>query len=70
MFPNEPLDPADYESAADHENTCGAAGLPGSPADFLICAVAIRRGWEVFTTDRDFQRYATVLPLRLHAAST
>jgi predicted nucleic acid-binding protein len=40
----------------------------GITVDFLICAAAHRRDWTILTTDRDFQNYAKVLPLRLHAA--
>ncbi|MGH9549894.1 MAG: PIN domain-containing protein [Terriglobales bacterium] len=47
-------------------NTCRARGIAGSAIDFLICAVAHLRQWEVFTTDRDFARYSKVLPIRLH----
>jgi predicted nucleic acid-binding protein len=40
-------------------------GLAGSAIDFLICAVAQRREWHIFTTDCDFERYGRVLGLRL-----
>ena len=56
----------DYEEAARMSNTCRARGIAGSAIDFLICAVAHLRNWEVFTTDRDFVRYNKVLPLRLY----
>ncbi|HUY13878.1 MAG TPA: PIN domain-containing protein [Terriglobia bacterium] len=56
----------DYEEAARASNECRAAGVGGSAVDFLICAVALRRNWPVFTTDKDFARYASHLPLRLH----
>ena len=56
----------DYEEAARMSNTCRARGIAGSAIDFLICAVAHLRHWEVFTTDRDFVRYGKVLPLRLY----
>ena len=42
----------DYEEAA-HEHV-PVRGIAGSPVDFLICAVAHLRNWQVFTTDRDF----------------
>ena len=48
----------DYEEAARVANRCRASGVAGSAVDFLICAVTLRRGWEIFTTDRDFERYA------------
>ena len=54
---------ADYEEAAQLNNQCRARGIAGSAIDLLICAAAIRRNWQVFTTDRDLVRYATVLPL-------
>jgi predicted nucleic acid-binding protein len=57
---------ADYEEAALMNNQCRARGTAGSAVDFLICAIALRRGWQIFTTDRDFPRYAAVLPLKLY----
>ena len=48
----------DYEEAARIHNTCRAAGIAGSSVDFLICAVALLRKWQVFTLDQDFQKYA------------
>jgi predicted nucleic acid-binding protein len=45
---------------------CRARGIAGSAIDFLICAAAHRHGWTILTTDRDFQNYASVLPLRLY----
>ena len=68
-FPEHPLEASDYEDAADMNNRCRAKGIAGSAVDFLICAAAHRRNWTIFTTDRDFQNYASVLPLRLHSAS-
>jgi len=57
----------DYEEAAEMHNQCRTRGVAGSAIDLLICAVANRRGWQVFTTDKDFERYARVLPVRLLA---
>jgi predicted nucleic acid-binding protein len=68
-FPEHPLEAADYEEAADMNNRCRAKGIAGSAVNFLICAAAHRCGWTIFTTDRDFQNYASVLPLRLHPAA-
>lgn len=65
-FPDEPLDPYDYEQAAEFTNQCSAHGVQGSPTDFLICAAAFLRGVTILTTDRDFTRYAKYLPIRLH----
>lgn len=55
------IDTADPEEAARMSNECRRSGVAGSSIDFLLCAVAKRRGWQLFTTDDDFQRYAHVL---------
>jgi predicted nucleic acid-binding protein len=68
-FTNVELDAIDYEEAARASNQCRRRGISGSPVDLLMCAVALRHGWQVFTTDHDFSRYAAVLPLRLFAWS-
>jgi len=64
-FQELPLETADYEEAASMNNRCRARGVAGSAVDFLICAVAHRRSWAILTTDRDFENYAKVLPVRL-----
>ena len=68
-FPDEVLEPADYERAAEHFNTCRARGVQGSNTDFLICAVAERRALPILTTDADFTRFARLLPIALHGAT-
>lgn len=65
-FSDEQLETADFERAAEHVNTCRAHGVQGSHTDFLICAVAERRNLPILTTDADFVRFATVLPIALH----
>lgn len=69
-FPDPRLEADDYEEAAHSGNLCRAAGVAGSAVDFLICAVALRRDWPVFTVDADFPRYARHLALRLHGPRT
>ena len=61
------LEAGDYEDAARMSNQCRSRGVTGSSVDFLICAAAHRRSWAIFTTDQDFQNYASVLPVRLHS---
>ena len=68
-FPNEPLVDADYEAAAEYSNFCRSKGIQGSHTDFLICAVAIRAKFEIYTTDKDFSHYAKHLPILLFATS-
>lgn len=66
-FPDLPLDTALFEEAAACFNRCRTRGVAGTPIDMLLCAVADRFGLSIFTTDRDFERYAEVLSTRLHA---
>ena len=65
-FDEPALEMGDYEEAAEMHNRCRARGIAGSTIDFLICAVASRRKWQVFTTDQDFERYGRVLGLKLY----
>lgn len=67
-FPNIELDASDYENAAGATNQCRNSGIAGSPIDLLMCAVALRYGWPVFTTDRDFLHYRKVLNIQLYSA--
>jgi len=66
-FPDELVDTSDYEEAAKAGNRCRAKGVVVSIVDILLCAVANKRLWTIFTTDPDFSNYARVLPLRIHA---
>ena len=65
-FEEPGIEVLDYEEAAQMHNRCRTRGITGSAIDFLICAVAKRRDWHIFTTDRDFERYERVLGLRLY----
>lgn len=66
-FTDEPVSTSDHEAAARANNACRARGVAVTAVDALICAVALNRGWPVFTTDPDFKNYANVLPIELHA---
>jgi len=66
-FPDEVVDTSDHEEAAKAGNRCRAKGVAVSIVDILLCAVAIKRQWAIFTTDPDFSNYAKVLPLRIYA---
>jgi predicted nucleic acid-binding protein len=68
-FDQVTLDIADHEEAARLHNQCRTRGIAGSAIDFLICAIALHRNWQIFTTDRDFARYAGVLGLNLYDAN-
>ena len=64
-FPNLLLDVEDYELAADYFNICRRNGIQGANTDFLICATASRRNYEIFTTDKDFINFSQYLPIVL-----
>lgn len=68
FYSNLPLDAEDDENAAAYYNRCRANGIQGTSVDLLICATAARHDLRIFTTDRDFERYAQYLPIRLHRA--
>jgi predicted nucleic acid-binding protein len=55
------------EAAAKASNECRARGMAVSVSGMLICAIALSRGWPIFTTDPDFKNYARVLAIKLHA---
>ena len=67
-FPDTKLVVDDYEEAARMCNSCRQQGIAGSPIDFLLCSVAFRNQWSIFTTDRDFDRYCRVLDVKLFVA--
>jgi predicted nucleic acid-binding protein len=69
-FPDLPVTTEDHEEAAAFFNQCRDRGIQGSNTDFLICAVAVRNGFSIFTTDHDFAQFAKVLPISLHSDAT
>ena len=69
-FPDLDLESADYEDAAFAFNRCREKRFQGSNTDFLLWAVARRRGLAIYTADGDFRHYAKVLELALHEPRT
>lgn len=69
-FADVELNAGDFELAAEFSNACRRKGVQGSHTDFLICAVAARRQFAVFTTDLDFAVFAKVISIRLHRPRT
>jgi predicted nucleic acid-binding protein len=65
-FPDQPLGTADYEQAAQCSNQCRSRGITGSATDFLICAAALARKWQILTTDADFKIYAKAMPVMMY----
>jgi hypothetical protein len=68
-FDDVPAGAADHECAARYFNACRARGVTPTAFDVLMCALAMRHGLTIFTTDSDFTHYAKVLPIKLHVPS-
>ena len=68
-FPDAEITHDDYEQAASFFNVCRTNGIQGSNTDFLICAIAARGGFSIFTSDVDFTHFARMLPIKLHSAA-
>jgi predicted nucleic acid-binding protein len=64
-FNDFPIEIIDYELAAEYSNICRRKGVQGSNTDFLICAIAVRNNFEIFTVDDDFNEYKRYLPIKL-----
>ena len=64
-FPDTMLATADYEEAARASNQCRKAGIANTTVDMLICAVSLHHGWLIFSTDLDFVKYASVIPVQM-----
>ena len=59
-------DDEDHTTAARFFNTCRSKGIQGSPTDFLICAMAVKRKFLIYTTDPDFKLYEPIIPIQLY----
>ena len=67
-FPDLPILTEDYVKAASFFNLCRSKGIQGSNTDFLICAVAVRNKFSIYTTDKDFELFSKHLDVALHQA--
>ena len=65
-LPDVAIRDADYEEGAMFYNRCRARGIQGANTDFLICAIAARRSMSILTTDRDFETFEKILPIKLY----
>jgi len=63
-FPDEKLSSLDYVRAAQLCNDCLDGGVKTGNTDILICAIAIERGYEILTTDKDFDHIQKCIPIR------
>ena len=66
-FKDLDIETVDYELASEYFNTARKNGIQGSNTDFLLCAVSTRLRMPIFTTDKDFLNFQSVLPIELHS---
>jgi hypothetical protein len=65
VFALLPATREDHVAAASMFRECRSRGIQASTIDFLIAAVAMQHDCYLLTTDADFERIASVSPLRL-----
>lgn len=65
-FPDLPILTEDYVTAAQFFNHCRSKGMQGSNTDFLICAVAVRNEFSIYTMDKDFEMFSKYIQIVLH----
>lgn len=65
-FPDLPLLSRDFELAAEFFNMARGKGIQGSNTDFIICSLACSHKMSIFTIDKDFESYASVLPIKFY----
>ena len=66
-IPDLPMETGTWELAAENYHLCREAGITADAIDMTICAAAHAHHASIFTTDPDFTRYSSLLPIRLYA---
>ena len=66
-FPDLPVTTEDFVTAARYFNICRSKGVQGSNTDFLICAIANRYQFPIYTTDNDLKNFSRHIKVVLHA---
>ena len=64
-FSDRAVSETEHELAAEFYNTCRRHGIQGSSTDYLIAACSVLWGLPILTKDKDFERFAEHMPLRL-----
>jgi hypothetical protein len=65
VFDDVELATRDYENAAIASNRCTRAGVATGSIDVLICATALDRQWQVFSSDKGFLQFQKVLKFQM-----
>ena len=60
-FEDEPITTETYENAAQIANDCMKRGIAISAIDAIIVSVVVTNGFEIYTKDKDFMRYKSVV---------
>tara|TARA_B110000908_G_C10015126_1_gene340401 strand:+ start:219 stop:656 length:438 start_codon:yes stop_codon:yes gene_type:complete len=66
-FPDEAVGTEEHIEAARICNQCLGSGVLTGNTDCLICAVAMAKGMEVLSTDKDFDHMSSVIPVKLYS---
>jgi predicted nucleic acid-binding protein len=61
-FEDDQITTETYEKAAQIANDCLKRGIAISAVDATIVSVVVTNGFEIYTKDKDFMRYKTVVP--------
>jgi predicted nucleic acid-binding protein len=65
-FNNYEVQLADHDLAAGYFTICAKNGIQGSQTDYIICAIANRYNFPIYTEDKDFDNYQKYLPISLY----
>ena len=60
-FEDEVIHTHEYELAAKISNDCMTKGIAISSIDAIITAVVFQKDWEIYTKDKDFDRYLKII---------
>ena len=60
-FEDEVIHTHEYELAAKISNDCISKGIAISSIDAIITASVFQKDWEIYTKDKDFDRYLKVI---------
>ena len=69
-FKDLTIETEDYELAAEYFNRARKNGIQGSNTDFLLCAISTRRRMPIYTIDKDFFNFQSVIPIELYKIRT
>ena len=69
-FKDLAIETEDYELAAEYFNRARKNGIQGSNTDFLLCAISTRRRMPIYTIDKDFFNFQSVIPIELYKIRT